>query len=539
MQSHLLTVVTFLPLLGVAAILLLKRDDHVWVRRIALAVSTAEFIVSLLMLPGFSSATPGYQLVEFHDWITYPPIHYHLGVDGISLFLVILTTFLTPLAILASWQSISTRVKEFFLMLLVLEVGLIGVFLALDLFLFFVFWEVMLLPMYFLIGIWGHERRIYAAVKFILYTMLGSILMLVAIVWLYKLTGSFDLPAIQAHLASGQLLEPMFARDELLLFGAFFLAFAIKVPLFPFHTWLPDAHTEAPTAGSVILAGVMLKLGTYGMLRFCLPLFPEAAHRLAPYIAVLAIIGIVYGALVATVQTDLKRLVAYTSVSHLGFVVLGIFAFNTISIQGAIYQMLNHGVSTGMLFLVVGMLYDRRHTFEIKEYGGLATPMPVLSSFFLFACLSSLALPLLNGFVGEFLILIGVFQHHAAWASWASTGAVLSAIYLLWAYQRVIFGNVTVEKNKTLPDASTRERVILATLSVIILFMGVASPLFTRRMQPSADNLLRQMTRQRAYDASTAPVRALPSPALPASPISNAKSIAAPATVSNLPGRAK
>ena len=505
MQSHLLTVVTFLPLLGVAAILLLKRDDHVWVRRIALGVSLVEFVVSLLLLPNFNSATPGYQLTEFHDWISYPPIHYHLGIDGISLFLVILTTFLTPLSILASWQSIQTRVKEFFLMILVLEIGLIGVFLSLDLFLFFVFWEVMLLPMYFLIGIWGHDRRIYAAVKFILYTMLGSILMLVAIVWLYKLTGTFDLPAIQAHLAAGQLLEPMYARDELLLFGAFFLAFAIKVPLFPFHTWLPDAHTEAPTAGSVILAGVMLKLGTYGMLRFCLPLFPGAAHRLAPYIAVLAIIGIVYGALVATVQTDLKRLVAYTSVSHLGFVVLGIFAFSTISIQGAIYQMLNHGVSTGMLFLVVGMLYDRRHTFDIKQFGGLATPMPVLSAFFLFACLSSLALPLLNGFVGEFLILIGVFEHHAAWASWASTGAVLSAIYLLWAYQRVIFGDVTVEKNKTLPDASTRERIILATLSVIILFMGVASPLFTRRMQPSADNLLRQMTRQRAYDARTAP----------------------------------
>jgi NADH-quinone oxidoreductase subunit M len=541
MQSHLLTVITFLPLLGVAAILLLKRDDQIWVRRIALGVSIAEFIVSLLLLPGFDSAAAGYQFVEFHDWISYPPIHYHLGVDGISLFLIILTTFLTPLAILASWKDISMRVKEFFVMLLVLEVGLIGVFLSLDLFLFFVFWEVMLIPMYFLIGIWGHERRIYAAVKFILYTMLGSILMLVAIIWLYKLTGTFDLPAIQAHIAAGQLLEPMYARDELLLFGAFFLAFAIKVPLFPFHTWLPDAHTEAPTAGSVILAGVMLKLGTYGMLRFCLPLFPEAAHRLAPYIAVLAIIGIVYGALVATVQTDLKRLVAYTSVSHLGFVVLGIFAFNTISIQGAIYQMLNHGVSTGMLFLVVGMLYDRRHTFAIKEFGGLATPMPVLSSFFLFACLSSLALPLLNGFVGEFLILIGVFERHPIWASWASTGAVLSAIYLLWAYQRVIFGDVTVEKNKTLADASPRERVILATLSVVILFMGVASPLFTRRMQPSADNLLRQMTRQRAYDARSA---AAPAPPLRTPPVTHGNSIpaelaAASTPAGNLPEEAK
>ena len=289
-------------------------------------------------------------------------------------------------------------------------------------------------------------------------------------------------------------------RAELLLFASFFLAFAIKVPLFPLHTWLPDAHTEAPTAGSVILAGVMLKLGTYGILRFCLPLFPDAAHRMAQPIAVLAIIGIVYGALVATVQTDLKRLVAYTSVSHLGFVVLGIFAFNTISIEGAVYQMLSHGISTGALFLGVGMLYDRRHTHDIKQFGGLATPMPVLMSFFLFIALSSLALPPLNGFVGEFLILIGTFQTHHAWASWAASGAVLSAIYLLWAYQRVALGEVTVEKNRTLPDASNRERLILVTMAIAILFMGIASPVFTRRMEVSTNTLLEQM--QRVQNAS-------------------------------------
>ena len=501
-QAHLLSVVTFLPLLGFAAILLLRPDDHTWIRRIALAISLAEFVISLLILPGFRVAAVGYQFEELHAWISAPPIRYHLGVDGISLFLVLLTTFLTPLSILASWQSIVTRVKGFFLMLLLLEVGLIGVFLSLDLFLFFVFWEVMLLPMYFLIGIWGHERRIYAALKFILYTMFGSILMLVAILWLYNLTHSFELPEILAALQSGAVAVAW--KTELLLFGAFFLAFAIKVPLFPLHTWLPDAHTEAPTAGSVILAGVMLKLGTYGMLRFCLPLFPDASHRLAPPIAVLAIIGIVYGALVAMVQTDLKRLVAYTSVSHLGFVVLGIFAFSTISIQGAIYQMLNHGVSTGALFLVVGMLYDRRHTHQIKEYGGLATPLPNLMAFFLFICLSSLALPLLNGFVGEFLILIGTFERHPAWAAWATSGAVLSAIYLLWAYQRVALGEVTVERNRALPDASSRERVILLTLSIIILVMGVASPFFTRRMEPSTDNLLQQMSRVRNA-ASPAP----------------------------------
>jgi NADH-quinone oxidoreductase subunit M len=488
-QGYLLTVITFLPLFSVGAVLLLRSDDQVWIRRIALAASLAEFVVSLLLLRGFDSANPEYQFVERHAWIG-ESIQYHLGVDGISLFLVLLTTFLTPLAILCSWESIHENVKGFFVSLLLIETAMIGVFVSLDLFLFFVFWELTLIPMYFMIGMWGHDRRIYAAVKFILYTMFGSILMLVAIVWLYGKAGTFDLPDILALMQSGQLVFP--PTTELLMFGAFFLAFAIKVPLFPLHTWLPDAHTEAPTAGSVILAGVMLKLGTYGILRFCLPLFPEAAHRMAQPIAVLAIIGIVYGALVATVQTDLKRLVAYTSVSHLGFVVLGIFAFNTVAIQGAIFQMLSHGVSTGALFLGVGMLYDRRHTHEIKQYGGLATPMPVLMSFFLFIALSSLALPPLNGFVGEFLILIGTFQIHHAWASWAASGAVLSAIYLLWAYQRVALGEVTVEKNKTLPDASTRERIILATMAVAILFLGVASPLFTRRMEVSVNNILEQ-----------------------------------------------
>jgi NADH-quinone oxidoreductase subunit M len=494
MPSHLLTVIAFLPLLGVPALLLLRADDHTWIRRIALAVSVAEFVISLYyLLPKFDAINPGYQFEEYYDWIARAGIHYHLGVDGISLFLVLLTTFLTPLAILCSWQAIQENVKGFFIALLVIETAMIGVFVSLDLLLFFFFWELTLIPMYFLIGIWGHGRRIYAAVKFILYTMFGSILMLVAILWLYNLAGTFDLPDIQAKLQTGMVLLP--ARTELLLFGAFFLAFAIKVPLFPLHTWLPDAHTEAPTAGSVILAGVMLKLGTYGMLRFCLPLFPDAAHRMAPLIGVLAIIGIVYGAMVATVQTDLKRLVAYTSVSHLGFVVLGIFAFSTISIQGAIFQMLSHGISTGALFLGVGMLYDRRHTFEIKEYGGLVNPMPVLMSFLLFIALSSLALPPLNGFIGEFLILIGTFQQHHVWAAWAASGAVLSAIYLLWAYQRVGFGEVTLEKNRNLPDASGRERLILATMAGAIIFMGAASPLFTRRMQSSTDSLLQQMDR--------------------------------------------
>jgi NADH-quinone oxidoreductase subunit M len=335
--------------------------------------------------------------------------------------------------------------------------------------------------------------------------MFGSILMLVAILWLYRLTAvaeypTLDVPQIQALLSSGTIKLPY--RTEMLLFGAFFLAFAIKVPLFPLHTWLPDAHTEAPTAGSVMLAGVLLKMGTYGMLRFCLPLFPEAAHRFAPAIAVLAIIGIIYGALVAMMQVDLKRLVAYSSVSHLGFVVLGIFAFHAISIQGAVYQMLAHGISTGALFLGVGMLYDRRHTHLIKEYGGLATPMPVLAALYLFSCFASAGLPLLNGFVGEFLILAGTFQKHAAWASWAALGVIFSAVYLLWSYQRVFFGAITKEKNSTLPDADLRERGILFLMAAIILWMGVGSPFFTRRIEASTQNILQLMQRPNtAYDA--------------------------------------
>ena len=492
-ENYLLTVITFLPLAGSLALLMLRSDDRVWIRRLALVISLAEFALSLLLLRGFETRSAAYQFEEFRRWIASPPIRYHLGVDGINLFLVLLTTFLTPISILASWDGISTRTREFYLMLLVLETGIIGVFLALDLFLFFVFWEVMLIPMYFLIGVWGHERRIYAAVKFVLYTMTGSVLMLIGIIWLYNLTGTFDLPMIQAMLQAGQVsLEP---RAELLLFGAFFLAFAIKVPLFPLHTWLPDAHVEAPTAGSVILAGILLKMGTYGMLRFCLPLFPDASRRLAPYIAVLAIIGIIYGALVAMVQPDLKKLVAYSSVSHLGLVVLGIFAFNNISINGAIYQMLNHGVSTGALFLCVGMLYDRRHTHLIREFGGLATPLPVFSAFFLFVCLSSLGLPMLNGFVSEFLILTGTYSRNARWASFATTGTILSAVYLLWAYQRVCLGEVTVERNRALPDANPRERVILFAVAALILFMGIGSVTFTRRMEASTQNVLEQMQR--------------------------------------------
>jgi NADH-quinone oxidoreductase subunit M len=513
----LLSILIFLPAIGALALLFLRSNDHQWIRRLAFAVSLAEFILSLWwLLRGVPLGSSGYQLQEFHPWIalgahgsesqTY--INYHLGVDGISLFLVILTTFLTVVSILCSWTSIQKRVKEFFIALLLLEVGVVGVFLSLDLFLFFLFWEVMLIPMYLLIGIWGHDRRIYAAVKFILYTMAGSILMLVGILWLYNATSTFDLQDIQRALQNGALVLPR--GTETLLFLAFFVAFAIKVPLFPFHTWLPDAHVEAPTAGSVMLAGVLLKMGTYGMIRFCLPLFPDASRRFAPAIAVLAIIGIIYGALVALVQPNLKKLVAYSSVSHLGFVVLGIFAFHPISMQGAVFQMLAHGISTGGLFLLVGMLYDRRHTFEMSQFGGLATPMPRLAAFFLFVALSSLGLPMLNGFVGEFLILLGTYQMHWNWAAWAATGVILSACYLLWSYQQVFFGEITVEKNRTLPDVSARERFILITMAVITLWMGVGSVFITGRTAAASQSVIEQMTRPpRAYDART-PRKATP-----------------------------
>jgi NADH-quinone oxidoreductase subunit M len=514
--NHLLTVLTFFPALGALALMILRADDHSWIRRMALVVGTFEFLLSLLLIPAVPLGSSGYRLELNIPWISAPPISYHLGVDGLSVFLVILTTFLTPISILASWNSVHHRIKEFFVMLLMLEVGVVGVFLSLDLFLFFLFWEIMLIPMAFLIGIWGHERRIYAAVKFVLYTMAGSILMLVGILWLYNATGTFDLVQIQDALQKGMLANgtplALSPSTELLLFLAFFVAFAIKVPLFPVHTWLPDAHVEAPTAGSVILAGVLLKMGTYGMMRFCLPLFPAASRNAAPIVAVLAIIGIIYGALVALVQPNLKKLVAYSSVSHLGFVVLGIFSFSVIGMQGAIYQMLAHGISTGALFLLVGMLYDRRHTFEISQYGGLATPMPRLSAFFLFAVLSSLGLPMLNGFVGEYLILLGTYTSRfssarwevAGWkfAAWAATGVILSACYLLWSYQRVFFGEITVDKNKSLPDASERERFILATMSIVILWMGIGSAFLTRRTAEATNTIRKQMERPGWYEGA-------------------------------------
>ena len=500
LSGHLLSVLIFFPAFGAFALLFLRGNDEYWIRRLTFVISIVEFLFSLLLLRGVAIGAQGYSMTEYKAWITAPPINYHLGVDGISMFLVILTAFLTPIGVLASWKGVDHRIKEFHVMLLLLEVGIIGVFLSLDLFLFFLFWEVMLIPMAFLIGIWGHGRRIYAAVKFFLYTMFGSAFMIVGILWLYNLTGSLDLPAIQAILQTPQYhLAP---ETQMLLFLSFFLAFAIKVPMFPFHTWLPDAHTEAPTAGSVILAGVLLKMGTYGMIRFCLPLFPEASHRAAPVVAILAIIGIIYGALVSLVQPNLKRVIAYSSVSHLGFVVLGIFTFHNVSIEGAVYQMIAHGISTGALFFLVGMLFDRRHTYEISEYGGLCTPMPKYAAFFLYICLSSMGLPMLNGFVGEFLILLGTYQVHWTWGSWAATGVILSACYLLWAYQRVFYGEVSNPKTQEMKDVDAREFWGLMAFSVIALWMGISSPYITRRIAAPVRTVIQQTQSRYAEEAA-------------------------------------
>ncbi|MEW5976983.1 MAG: NADH-quinone oxidoreductase subunit M [Acidobacteriota bacterium] len=497
MSASILSLITFLPLVGGVLILFAAKANFRLIRSLALGVSVLTFLLSLQLYFDFDQTSAAYQFEELAPWIPSFGVKYHIGIDGISLFLVLLTTLMTPIALLSSWNSIAERVKEYHFFMLMLETGMIGVFIALDLFLFYAFWEVTLIPMYFIVGVWGGKQRIYAAVKFFLYTMTGSVLMLVAILALCLIHGqsfgetTFDLPTIIASLKSGTFTLNF--HQQYWLFLAFFVAFAIKVPLFPLHTWLPDAHVEAPTAGSVILAAILLKMGTYGIIRFCLPLFPEAVRDFTPFISVLAIIGIIYGALVAMVQQDIKKLVAYSSVSHLGFVVLGIFALNAEGMEGAIYQMLNHGISTGALFLLVGMIYDRRHTRLIDDFGGLANPLPRFSTCFLIIALSSIGLPLMNGFVGEFLILLGTFKTNVTYAVLAASGVILSAVYMLWAYQRVIFGEVRNEKNRNLPDLSLREQVVLVPLIFLVLWMGIYSKPFLRCMDASVHQLLHGM----------------------------------------------
>ena len=494
--SHILSWVVFLPLVGAVAILLTGRRAVV-ARGLAMLVAVADFALSLVVLARFDGADGGDQLVERAAWLAGGKISYAIAVDGISLFLILLTTFLGPLVILSCWRAIADRVRECMAFLLLLQAAMLGTFVARDMLLFYVFWESMLIPMSFIIGIWGGERRIYAAVKFFLFTMVGSIFMLVAILYCYFQAGSM---AFSDFLA---LQLPRVA--QLWLFAAFALAFAIKVPLFPLHTWLPDAHVEAPTAGSVILAGVLLKMGTYGLLRFAIPLFPQALTTFGPWLAVLSVIGIIYGALVALVQPDVKKLVAYSSVSHLGFVVLGTVSLTPEGIAGGIFQMLAHGLSTGALFLLVGVIYERRHTRLIEDFGGLAHAMPLYASAFMFVTLASVGLPGLCGFVGEFLILTGTFRsallpHARLLAVLAATGVVLGAFYMLWMYQRVFFGPLRHEKNRGLADLTPREWAYLLPILVGILWLGVRPAPLLERMQPAIERLLGPVTRELTVD---------------------------------------
>jgi NADH-quinone oxidoreductase subunit M len=483
-QSHLLSWILFTPLIGAIVLLLIPRSQDNLQRIVGNLFGFLGLIVSLPLLWRFQIGAPGYQFRETYDWIPSIGAHYSLGIDGISFLLVMLTTLLGAISILSSWSAIQKRKKEYYILFLLLQTGMLGVFMSLDFFLFYLFWEVMLVPMYFLIGVWGSDRRLYAAIKFFLYTLAGSVLMLLAILALYYhahvVAGTaytFDIPTLLGTVSQFS------TNYQRILFWGFFFAFAIKVPMFPFHTWLPDAHTEAPTAGSVILAGVLLKMGTYGFIRFSLPLLPGdavARQHIVTILMVVSIVGIIYGALVCMMQKDMKKLVAYSSVSHLGFCTLGIFALNPQGLSGSIIQQINHGISTGALFLLIGVLYERRHTRLISEFGGLSTPMPNFAAIYMIATLSSLGLPLLNGFIGEFTILSGVFTVSPRWAAWAVIGIVLGAAYLLWLYQRVMFGPVTNPVNEHLPDLNMREYATLIPLVLLAFWIGIyPKPLFT------------------------------------------------------------
>jgi NADH-quinone oxidoreductase subunit M len=490
----LLTLSWALPLAGAILLLLIPNRDgsrNSAIRWLALLLSLAVFAVTLVIWARFDSTSAEFQMVERLPWIPAFGIDYYVGIDGISLLLVVLTGFLTPIALLSSWEGIEKKVKEFSVFILALEAAMIGVFISLDLFLFYVFWDAMLIPMYFLIGIWGYDQRIYAAIKFMLYTMAGSVLMLIAILALAYMhsesAGSYTFDLLKLY----TLEIPR--TTQTWLFLAFAVAFAIKVPLFPFHTWLPDAHVQAPTAGSIILAGVLLKMGTYGLVRFAFPLFPAAAAEFAPWIAGLAVIGIVYGALVAMVQPDMKKLVAYSSVSHLGFVVLGICAMNVQGMQGAVYQMLAHGISTGGLFLIVGMLSDRRHTRLISEFGGLKNSMPRLTAAFLVITLASIGMPALNGFIGEFLTMLGAFLWDPRFVVVAGLGVILSAVYMLWMFQRVYLGPITNDKNAKLPDLQPREWASVLPLCALAIAMGVFPSWFLAPMELSVKKVVERV----------------------------------------------
>ncbi|MEE8395114.1 MAG: NADH-quinone oxidoreductase subunit M [bacterium] len=501
-----LTLIVLFPLAGVLLLLFVQRDAAGLAKWIALITSGVTFLLSLPLYFWFDPARTGFQFVERVPWIRAWGVDYHLGLDGITLFLVLLTTLLTFVALLGCWNQTQKHVREFMISVLLLEVGMVGVFVALDVFLFYVFWEVMLFPMYFLIGVWGSERRLYAAIKFIVYTMTASVLMLVAILYMYflnfEVSGQFSFSLLDWYKLNVPLTPVLGLPLQYWVFGAFALAFAIKVPMFPFHTWLPDAHVEAPTAGSVILAGVLLKMGTYGFLRFAMPLFPQATEAALPLLIVISVVGILYGALVCMVQPDMKKLVAYSSVSHLGFVMLGIFMLNTQGVQGGILQMLNHGVSTGGLFLIVGMLYERRHTKAIADFGGLMHVMPVFATLSLIIVFSSIGLPTLNGFVGEYLILLGAYQKSKVAAILAAFAVILAAVYLLWMVQRVFFGELSNPKNKVLRDLGFREVLTLAPLIVLIFWVGVYPKPFLDRIGPSAEHFIRTVRTEPALRGS-------------------------------------
>ena len=506
-----LSFLIFFPLVGAAFLLFIPATNAKAIKMVAFVASLITFIASIPLFVWFEGGRAGMQFVERSAWVPSLGITYFLGVDGISVLLILLTTFLSAISILSSFSAITQRLKTYYATLLVLETGMIGVFAALDLVLFYIFWEAVLIPMYLIIGVWGGPRRVYAAVKFILYTVAGSLLMLVAILYLYfayhSAHGEFTFDLLKLY------QTPLGRSAQLWLFAAFALAFAIKVPMFPFHTWLPDAHVEAPTAGSVILAGVLLKMGTYGFVRFAMPLFPEATRAFAPLILALAVIGILYGALVAMVQPDVKKLVAYSSVSHLGFVMLGLFALNAQGLQGGILQMINHGLSTGALFLAVGMIYERRHTREIGQFGGLSEVLPWFAAMFLIVCLSSLGLPGLNGFVGEFLVLLGAFRAYPVVAAIAALGVILAAVYLLWMFQRVMFGPVTNEKNRGLRDLSPREFWTLAPVIALIIWIGVYPNPFLRKLDGSVSALMERVGTHQIADAPAGKVTVTAVPA--------------------------
>ncbi|MBL9006920.1 MAG: NADH-quinone oxidoreductase subunit M [Myxococcales bacterium] len=534
-MSMILPVITLLPLLGVLLCLVVPREEAALHRGIGIGVTLTAFLVSLLVLSGFDPATMNH--VVKWAWAPSLGIHFHLGIDGISLWLVLLTTFLMPVVLLSTVNAITEKVREFIIAVLVLETGMLGAFLALDLFVFYVFWEVMLIPMYFIIGIWGGERRLYAAIKFVLYTMVGSLLMLIALLYMY----------IKAHQATGQwsfaydtmrnlILTP---QEQLLCFVAFALAFCIKVPLFPLHTWLPDAHVEAPTAGSVILASVLLKFGSYGLLRYAIPFFPSAVAECAPYMQWLAVIGVVYGSLVAFAQPDIKKLIAYSSVAHMGFVVLGLFMLNPRSVNGAMYQMLAHGISTGGLFLSVGVIYERRHTRRLDEFGGLWQRMPYFAATLLIFTMASVGLPGLSGFVGEFLVILGTFsatrdaigipavvEHAKLLGAICALGVVLGAVYMLWLFQRAMLGPLTNPLNKKLPDLTLREGLVMLPMLLMAFWLGIYPSTFLSDIDPAVVKTLAAFKEKNAAGPATDAPRMLGStdakpaadgkPALPA-----------------------